>query len=283
MQSLILNAEILISSPWVFHVGNRCQVFLYPRELDKGIFLYKSYINEKIKVSKRDSLNLSIDFDCRLQLKNNQWFLLVPVKTKVTTPYQRNTPSNWCALDPGVRSFQTVYSEESILQIKIKKDLIKKLQFKIDQFKSLRAKKLITKKRWKRKERRTFTRINNLIDDLHHKTSRLLTKTYDHIILPAFESQEISRKLKIKSVNRDLLQLKHYLFQQRLKAKCLLSGCILDICTEEFTSQTCGKCGCRSKVGKNDVFRCLSCGIYIDRDVNGARNIAIKRLKETLV
>jgi putative transposase len=202
---------------------------------------------------------------------------MVPIKTKTQIKEKRK---EFCSLDPGVRSFQTVYSEDMVLQIKVNKEMIKKLQRKIDIFKSLRDKKIIKRKRLKRKERSVYFRLNNLIDDLHHKTTDFLTKTFNYIILPNFESQGIAKKNKIRCVNRDLLQLKHYLFQQRLKAKCDLRHCFLDICTEEYTSKTCGLCGCLNNVGSNDVYNCSKCNLIIDRDVNGARNIAIKRLKE---
>ena len=247
-------------------------------KIDNGIFMYKSYINDKIKISKRDQKKkLDIEYDCRLQFKHNKWFLLVPVKTKVQIQGKRK---EYCSLDPGIRTFQTVYSEDMIVQIKVKKEIIKQLQNKIDKFKSLRDRKIIKKKRLKRKERSVYFRLNNLIDDLHHKTANFLTKTFNYIILPSFESQEIVKKNKIRCVNRDLLQLKHYLFQTRLQAKCDLRNCTLDICTEEYTSKTCGHCGALNNVGSRDIFSCNKCNIIIDRDVNGARNIAIKRLKE---
>ena len=50
--------------------------------------------------------------------------------------------------------------------------------------------------------------------------------------------------------------------------------------TEEYTSKTYGHCGALNNVGSRDIFSCNKCNIIIDRDVNGARNIAIKRLKE---
>ena len=66
------------------------------------------------------------------------------------------------------------------------------------------------------------------------------------------------------------------------KAKCLLEKCTIDICTEEYTSKTCGQCGTIKNIGNKDIYCCNKCNLIIDRDVNGARNIAIKRLKETL-
>ena len=248
-------------------------------KMNNGLFIYKNYIPDKIKLGKRQKLNFEIEFDCRLQLKNNQWFLLIPMKTKIEEVKER---FGYCALDPGVRSFQTIYSEEAVLQIKVNKELVKKLQTKLDSFKSLRDRKLIPRHRLKRREMKIYCRLNNLIDDLHHKTINLLTQTYDHIILPSFESQEMAKKRKIRGLNRDLLQLKHFLFQQRLKAKCDIRKCSLDICTEEYTSQTCGVCGKINSVKGLDVFSCSQCNLVVDRDVNGARNIAIKRINELI-
>lgn len=243
-----------------------------------NLYIYKTFLKEPIKYRGVRNFNFEINYDCRLQYKYNKWFLIVPYKKESE---EINNRKSWCSLDPGVRTFQTLYSEDMTLKINIKKDLIKKLQVKLDKFRSLRDKNIIKKSRFKRTEKRIFYRLNNLIDDLHHKTSNYLSKTFNHIILPRFESQEMSKKMKIKSVNRNLLQLKHYLFQTRLKSKCALRKCYLDICSEEYTSQTCGVCGCLTKVGGKEVFNCSKCGLVIDRDYNGARNIAIKRILET--
>lgn len=246
-------------------------------KLENGLSIFKTYIADTIKVSKRDKINYTINYDCRLQCKNNKWFLIIPIKSEVKTIENRN---EWCSMDPGVRTFQTVYSEESITQIKIRKEVVKKLQEKLNTLNSLRSKKVITQSRYSRKQKNIYFRMNNLIDDLHHKTCSYLTKTFNHIILPSFDSQEITKKSRNKSLNRDLLQLKHFMFKERLSSKCKLLSCTLDICTEEFTSKTCGVCGCINNVGSNDILQCKDCNSVIDRDVNGARNIAIKRLNE---
>ena len=235
--------------------------------------------DKTIKIAKKENLNFAVDHDCRLQFKNNKWYLVVPIKVNVKTKENKKA---FCSLDPGIRSFQTIYSEDSVSQIKINQKLITKLQKKIDNFRSLRDRKIIKSKRLRRKERKIYFRINNLIDDLHYKTITYLTDTYDHIILPSFESQEMARRNNIRGINRNLLQLKHFLFKERLKAKCFLKKCTIDICTEEYTSKTCGVCGTLNKVNGTDVFSCKDCGLVIDRDVNGARNIAIKYIKEEM-
>ena len=52
----------------------------------------------------------------------------------------------------------------------------------------------------------------------------------------------------------------------------------MEICTEEYTSKTCGRCGELNDVKALDVYSCNKCKLVIDRDVNGARNIYIKVL-----
>jgi len=246
---------------------------------DDGVFIYKSFLKEKIKI--KETISSVIDCDCRLYVKNSEWFLCIPITTKIE---QINNRHEWCSLDPGVRSFQTIYSEEMVLQIKVDKEKIKKLQLTIDKFRSLRDKKIIKKQRARRRERKIYSRMDNLIDDLHHKTIHYLTSTFNHIIIPIFETQEMAKRNSIKGIrgiNRNLLQLKHYLFRERLKSKCLMRKCTLDVCTEEFTTQTCGVCGTLNKnVGGADVFYCNVCDINIDRDVNGSRNIGIKVINE---
>ena len=62
-------------------------------------------------------------------------------------------------------------------------------------------------------------------------------------------------------------------------------GVDLFLVDESYTSATCGICGKlkrRGELGSNKTYRCngvSGCGIVIDRDVNGARNILIKNLK----
>ena len=55
------------------------------------------------------------------------------------------------------------------------------------------------------------------------------------------------------------------------------------ICTEEFTSKTCGRCGEQNDIGSKEIYHCEKCKYYGDRDINGARNIMIKCMKEMKV
>ncbi len=88
-----------------------------------------------------------------------------------------------------------------------------------------------------------------------------------------------------KKVVRRMLDWAHGRFRQRLLDKAReYPWCRVIICTEEYTSKTCGYCGrVRGKLGGTKVFHCgdRSCPFQgVDRDLNGARNILIKYLTE---
>ena len=106
-----------------------------------------------------------------------------------------------------------------------------------------------TKRRNMRKAaERTRNRIRNLnlIDELHHQTARFLVDHFDPILLPTFETQDMSkkggRKLRSKSV-RSLLTFAHYRFQRFPLWKARQTGAKALLINEAYTSKTCSWSG----------------------------------------
>lgn len=182
-----------------------------------------------------------------------------------------------CALDPGCRKFQTIYSPNEVKKIVRNDDYKKELRKKIANYQTLRTKNVIGKYKMSKKIKKLWRDYKNLLDDMHFQTSNYLTKNYKDIFLPCFESQKMVKKLN-PTTSFDILNLQHYKFKERLQHKCLERNCNLNICTEEYTSKTCTKCGILNNIGSNETFTCKSCNLIIDRDINGARNIYIKCL-----
>ena len=245
---------------------------------DNKMYIYKTYTKEEIKLSKDKFLkNIEFKHDCRLKNDNGKWFLFVPLKIKLDTKIPEK---EICALDPGTRKFQTIYSEEVAIKIELKKEKLKKLQTKLDFLQSLRSRKIVKKSCYNKKNNKLQFRVKNLIDEIHNQTINYLTNTFKTIFIPEFESQEILKINRSKKFRRNLLSLRHFYFKEKLKAKSKLkNGCTVVVCTEEYTSKTCGRCGSIVNIGSNEVFNCDFCFLKIDRDVNGARNILIKQLK----
>lgn len=132
----------------------------------------------------------------------------------------------------------------------------------------------------KKKKSKLRSRIKHLVDELHWKTIGYLTQNYDTILLPEFPISQMVRKKNIsKRTKRLMYSYRFYQFKMRLESKCIENGCQLLIVDESYTSKTCGGCGCQNeKLGGSKEFECPSCGVEIDRDANGARNILIKNL-----
>ena len=123
-----------------------------------------------------------------------------------------------------------------------------------------------------------WKKIKNLISELHWKVSSFLVENYDTILLPDFRIKQMVRKGKpLGKMTRRLLNMfSFYKFKEKLQYKCSTYGKKLLVVDESYTSCTCGLCGEINKMGGQEIYLCQSCGLEIDRDVTGARNILIK-------
>lgn len=259
---------------------------------DRTISFYKKYFggNHKLKI-KTDLVKLNFtefEFSCRLTCKNdNEYYIMIPYVREVI-PVAGN---RICSIDPGVRTFLTGYDPSgSTFEIANNNDYIYNKKKQIEQLQKILSKvnknNIDKKIRIKKNIKKLYTKIKNCINDLHHKTSKMLSETYKKILLPKFEMQKMVNKTdKERKINAktsyNMLTLSHYKFQQLLKHKMELRKGELIICSEEYTSKTCGNCGrLNQKLGSNKVFICPfdDCKITIDRDINGARNILIKNI-----
>ena len=110
-----------------------------------------------------------------------------------------------------------------------------------------------------------------------------MCQNYRVILLLKFKTQGMVRreKRRIRSKTaRMMLTWSHFRFRQFLLYKIReYPWCQVIVCTEEYTSKTCGCCDhIHQKLGGSKVFRCPSCAAELDRDINGARNILLRYL-----
>ncbi len=243
------------------------------------LYIFPRYLGDNIKFSKdKQTKNLEIKHDSRIQYQNGKWFLLVPVDVKTESVSGREEA---CSSDPGFRNFQVIYGEKVVTKITPSKETVKKYKNKLDLFQSLRSKNTISRSKYNRKRNKLHFKMSNLTDELHNQTINYITKRYNHVIYPHFESQDMARKSDNKHLNRNITIFKHFKFKQRLINKCKVRRCTIDLCGEEYTSKTCGRCGSLNTIPDIETYRCKNCNLVIDRDFNGARNIMIKRVMET--
>jgi IS605 OrfB family transposase len=250
--------------------------------------------NSLFKMGKRNTKkynNLVIKNNCDLLKINNNYYI------NVTVPIKNNKIKNMnkcCGVDPGVRTFATVYSpnNENIYeydQTKLSTKL-NKLNDKINLLKSFRIKRkdkyklynILTNKK-KRVKKEKFIKIEskktNLVNELHWLTINNLIKNNDIIFYGDIKSHDIVKGGKNRILNRNFNDLKFYIFKQRLKYKAIKNGKIVYLINESYTSQGCSTCGnLDKKLGSSKIYDCKICKLKTGRDVNASKNIYMKGL-----
>jgi len=261
--------------------------FVNKKALDlQTLRLFKRRTKEPLKVRNRMKKWISkhkAEGDFIIRREKNRYYLCLPM---VKPSIQSKPMYNKVALDPGVRTFQTFYSDQgiagkighsvcdSLIDIGLLED---KLKSKLKTIKKKRT-------RYNLKKRCFLLRskIKNIVKDLHWKTCHFLCSTFKHILLPSFETSNMVRKdipYKGRSIGsktvRKMLALSHYAFKQRLLYKAESVGCFVEIVNEAYSTKGCGECGALKKMGSLKTYKCDHCSFVLDRDFNGSRNILL--------
>jgi putative transposase len=249
-----------------------------PKSAVKGQKVYPTVLGELKTFKEKIPFT---EFDARLKFEYGRYYLCVVIKAnKKVSDNQRN---DFIALDPGVRTFQTFYSQE--IAGKIGNDDMKRIYRLCDNLDKNISKmsKVNSKERriLRRKNDKLRFKIHNLVEEVHHKTALFLVKNYKYILLPSFETSQMVTKLYSK-VARSMLTWSHFKFKQFLKCKAREYDAVVIEINESYTSKTCGKCGyILNDLGGKKVFKCPVCGLEIDRDYNGVRNVYLRTLVDT--
>ena len=257
---------------------------LFPNyKIDNKKVFTQNNINENL--SKYNYCDSSITYNKIL----NKYYLNLSYK-KETIECKNNKV---CSIDPGVRNFVSLYSDNKIANIGINcNERINKLNKEIDIIKSRLSQKeyignngknyINTKKRkrqLRKAQERKQVKLSNIIKELHNQTSNYLTKNYSLIINTPFESQKMVQSLG-KNTSRVMNNMSYYKFKIQLKGKCEERNVKMEIKEEYYTSKTCTYCGhIKNDLGYNKSYECNKCKIKLERDSNGARNILLRNYK----
>lgn len=236
---------------------------------------YRTFSVRGLGKEKLKGVPKEINHDCRLNYCDGIFTLFVPVIINQTTKDNRNSI---CGIDPGIRTFQTVFSNNECINIGIDtgsmiNPILKKIDKK-DGYRSIKAQNKHKKKLRKK--------LKNKVEDLHWKTANYLTDNYNTITIGKLSTIGIvskSNKLPT-SVKRTAYSLSHFTFRQRLKHMCNKKNVNYFEIDEHMTSKTCTRCKKpNNDLGPSKIFNCGECNLKIDRDYCGARNILLKHLK----
>lgn len=177
------------------------------------------------------------------------------------------------ALDPGVRKFMVGYDPRGTVVF-----------FGEGACKQLTALLMdVDNTETKKESFFLWKRIKNMVTEMHNKVIHYLIENYDMILLPDFRILGMVRKKNLSRQTKRLLYMfSFHKFKERLTYQCKRYGKDLLIVDESYTSKTCGCCGILNDVQGCEIYKCGTCGLFVDRDVNGSRNILIKNIEEII-
>ena len=127
----------------------------------------------------------------------------------------------------------------------------------------------------KAKVARIHARVANRRSDAMHKLTAWLTNKYSDI---SIEDLHVAGMVKNRHLAKSISDAAFGEFRRQLEYKTARSGAALHVVDRWFaSSQTCSNCGSvKAKLSLSErTYRCDSCGLVLDRDLNAAINIQV--------
>ena len=242
--------------------------------------------NLKIRLLKKDRKKLSsiggIKKSCKVQKVGQKWYIIVPYMRQTCF---REEKSLIISLDPGIRKFHSGYDPENRRFLKFgdrSSSLLKNLENKINNLKSLRSKSNSTKRRKiGQKIQKLRTKAKGYVYNLHNQICAFLTSNYKNIVTSDLDTKSLLGGSLNRGSKTLLSLLSHGKFRERLCHHCKLRGSNAYFINESYTSKTCTRCGYLNKKSGKEILECSSCKLVSDRDLIGSRNIMIKFLSQS--
>ena len=223
--------------------------------------------------------------DSRVVNEDGKWYLNV---SYIEQTKSRDPSGDIVALDPGVRTFMTLYSEKAFGWLG--HHAINRIQRLCQHADNLYSRASQVPRPLRRVLRKCALKIqaqiHNLVEELHKKVAHFLVTNFDVILLPTFETSQMTRrgarKIRKKSV-RQMLTLSHHKFKMFLKHKAKEYGVTVVDADEAYTSKTLSWTGdIVENLGGAKVITDAE-GNRMDRDLNGARGIFIAEMMRALL
>lgn len=212
-----------------------------------------------------------VDTTCVLKKYQQDYYLLIKRKMKEKDNNQKDTIS----FDPGMRTILTGYGSNKIVEIgrNVSKILEKKLK-RIDRI----DKSNIKKKKKRKIIKKHYKRIKDMMNDMHWKICRYLSRNYKNVIMGNFSTKQYGETENVRKMNKRKGNIiSFYEMKEKMKYICKKNKMKYKETDERNTTQCCGKCGNQKKdVGKSEVYECNKCKYKEGRDIHSARNILIK-------
>lgn len=263
--------------PKQFKVSNR-RVFL-PKVGWVGFY--------KSRAIEGEMKNLTVSYS------GGHWYISIQVELEVEPPKER--PIHPIGIDLGIAQLATVASVTEVY-VYGPRNSYRQSQARLTKEQRKLSRKVKYSKNWqkqKKKLQRLHQKITHARHDYLHQISSILSKSHARIYVEDLKVAQMSksakgtvdnpgRNVKAKSgLNKGILDQGWSLFKTWLKYKCEWRGGELREVPAAYTSQSCSVCGYRERANREiqSEFKCQSCGLEVNADINAARNILAAGLR----
>ena len=207
--------------------------------------------------------------------KRNKYYIIVPIEKEMKTNMERQEK---CGIDMGVRTFTTVYSPNETYEIGTNLyGTIDTYNSRIDTARSCVDNNLISKYKFQKVVTKYGEKMRNRVDDMHKKISVFLCRKFDIINLEKVSIKNMISNLTgtlRTNTKRRLAALSIYKFYERIEIVSKRYGTKINLINAWRTSKNCCECGnTHENLGSSKIYKCSSCKIELDRDINAAINM----------
>lgn len=201
--------------------------------------------------------------EAKLLRRKGEWFVLLTVQAEV----EERKASSVLAVDLGVHNAATTVNSAD-----------KQVRFYGKTVRSIRGhyyhlrRSLPNRKAVKKVGRHEQRIVNHELHVISKAIVEEAAAKNSVIVVGKLKGIRKPRKFQSRRSKRKVASFPFYKLTQFIKYKASWKGVEVVEISEAYTSVTCSRCGCRG-VRVRGLFRCPECGLDLNADLNGARNI----------
>ncbi|HVC22989.1 MAG TPA: IS607 family element RNA-guided endonuclease TnpB [Candidatus Dormibacteraeota bacterium] len=202
----------------------------------------------------------------------DRWFVALAVEAERAIP-SGNGHTDTMGVDLGVVALATLSNGTVIPGPKALRRGLRKLR-QLSRAHSRKRRGSRNRAKAARRLTRHHAKVGSLRRDHLHKLTTTLAKNHGRIVV---EDLNVQGMLRNRKLARSLADAGFGEFRRQLAYKCRWYGSELVVADRWFaSSKTCSRCGTVKPelLLRERTFRCESCGLAIDRDLNAAINLA---------
>ena len=224
-----------------------------------------------VRLKERGRLPLGLTKGATIVERAGRWFITVPVEEEIRVPENRGSA---VGVDLGIKSLAVTSDGEVFDNPRCLNSRLRKLR-RLSRQHSRRQKGGQNRRKSARRLAVLHYRIACARRDALHRVTTDLAKNHG---LVAVEDLNVRGMMKNHRLARAISDVGFAEFRRQLEYKCQWYGSRLVVIDRFYpSSKRCSICGdVKSELALSErVFRCESCGMVMDRDLNAARNILV--------